>query len=289
LAQSTAIARARDIVDLGKPRLSLLVIFTAATGIWMAPSAPRLGTSLIFLLATSCLVAAANSLNCWLEIELDALMDRTRNRPLPAGRLEPRTGLIVGITVGTASLATIALVTDPLTTALGAMAIVSYVLIYTPLKRITPWALFVGAVPGALPPLMGWTAATGQLGVAGWFVFAILFTWQLPHFVAISLYLKPDFERAGFRVLPLVKGDVAARRHMFAYSVLLVAVSLAAGPLGLAGNVYMTVAAIAGLGMIVLAGAALLPSAGKQQATRLFVFTIVYLPTVLTALVLNRL
>ena len=162
-----------------------------------------------------------------------------------------------------------------------------YVLVYTPLKRITPWALFVGAIPGALPPLMGWTAATGELGTPGWFGFAFLFAWQLPHFVAISLYLKSDFERAGFQVLPIAKGDVVARRHMFAYSVLLVAVSLSAGPLGLAGSIYMTVAAVAGIVMVLLAAASLLPSAGKPQATRLFVYTIVYLPTLLTALVLN--
>lgn len=287
MAQPNTLSRARDVVDLGKPRLSTLVIFTAAIGIWLAPSAPSLGMSLIFLAATSCLVFAANSLNCWIEIELDALMDRTKNRPLPAGRLERRTALIVGITLGTFSLATLAAVTNPLTTGLGALAIILYVLVYTPLKRITPLSLFVGAIPGALPPLMGWTAATGGLGRAGWFGFAFLFAWQLPHFVAISLYLKSDFERAGFRVLPVVKGDVVARRHMFAYSLLLVAVSLSAGPLGIAGNIYMTVAALAGIVMVGLAATSLVPSAGKKQATRLFIYTIIYLPIMLTALVLN--
>ena len=111
--------------------------------------------------------------------------------------------------------------------------------------------------------------------------------WQLPHFIAISLYLKSDFERAGFKVLPVVKGDVVARRHMFGYAVLLVAVSLSAGPLGIAGGIYMTVAALAGIVMVALAATSLLPSAGKKQATQLFVFTIIYLPILLTALVLN--
>ena len=175
------VARLRDLVELGKPRLSLLVIFTAAIGVWLAPVGIGAGRTLLFLVATSALVAAANTLNCWIEVEIDGRMNRTRDRPLPTGRLEPRTALISGVTVGAAALAVMTLSTNWLTTLLGVAALGIYVLVYTPLKRITPWALFVGAVPGALPPLMGWTAATASLSLPGWLLFSILFAWQLPH------------------------------------------------------------------------------------------------------------
>ncbi len=279
-------ARLRDLVELGKPRLSFLVIFTAATGVWLAGSSLGVLRTVGFLIATSCLVAAANTLNCWIETELDARMRRTRNRPLPAGRLDPRTALTSGLIVGTGSLTALALVTNPLTTWLGALALVSYVLVYTPLKRITPWAVVVGALPGALPPLMGWTAATNGFGTPGWVLFGILFFWQLPHFIAISLYLREDFERAGFRVLPLVKGDASARRYLFLSTILLVGVSLTPQPLGMTGSVYTAVAAVLGVLFLALASGGLRSTADATWARKLFGYTLLYLPIVVTALVL---
>ena len=223
------------------------MIFTAGIGVWIAGASTGLARTAVFLLATSCLVAAGNTLNCWIERELDALMKRTRYRPLPAQRLEPRVALASGLFLGTISLAALALATNTLTTALGAIALVGYVLVYTPMKRWTPWAVLVGAVPGAMPPLMGWTAATGSLAVPGAFVFGILFLWQLPHFVAISLYLKDDFQRAGFRVWSVARGDRSAQRWTFAFTVVLVAFSLLALPLGIAGPVYQTTALLLGI------------------------------------------
>jgi len=283
LALPAPIMRLRDLIELGKPRLSMLVIFTAGVGVWLAPvGSLGWGNTLGFLLATSALVAAGNTLNCWIEVELDAQMNRTRTRPLPAGRLEPRVALVSGL-----SVATLALTTNTLTTSLGLGAVVSYVLVYTPLKRITPWAVWVGAVPGALPPLMGWTAATGELAAPGLALFGILFFWQLPHFVAISLYLKEDFRRAGFRVLPLVKGDRISRRYLFAYTVLLVAFTLSLEPLGLAGTLYTIVAAVLGAVFLALALPGLRASATRAWATRIFSYTLIYLPILITVLVLD--
>jgi len=288
LALPAPITRLRDLIELGKPRLSMLVIFTAGIGVWLAPVG-SLGwaNTLGFLLATSALVASGNTLNCWIEVELDAQMNRTRNRPLPARRMEPRVALVSGVTVATLALIGLALTTNTLTTSLGMGAVVSYVLVYTPLKRITPWAVWVGAVPGALPPLMGWTAATGELAAPGLALFGILFFWQLPHFVAISLYLKEDFRRAGFRVLPLVKGDRIARLHLFAYTMLLVAFTMSLQPLGLAGTPYTIVAAVLGGVFLALALPGLRATATEAWATRIFSYTLVYLPILITVLVLD--
>lgn len=281
------VTRIRDLVELGKPRLSLLVIFTAGVGVFLAPAAPRLDIVAAFLLATSCLVAAGNTLNCWIEREIDGLMRRTRSRPLPAGRMEPRTALVSGCLLAVVSLTAIHLATNPLTTSLGAAALVSYVLVYTPLKRVTPWAVLVGAVPGALPPLMGWTAATGRLDIPGWFLFAVLFAWQLPHFIAISLYLKQDFLRAGLQVMSVARGDRAARRYMALFTVLLVAVSLAALPLGLAGVSYGIAAVLLGLPFLVLSARGMGPDCDHRWARRIFGYSLIYLPILITFLVLD--
>jgi protoheme IX farnesyltransferase len=279
--------RLRDLVELGKPRLSSMVIFTAAVGVWLAGGPFAHWTTLVFLLSTSCLVAAANTLNCWIEAEIDGLMIRTRTRPLPAGRMEPRVALASGLLLSTVSLGALSAVTNTLTTLLGAIALVSYVLIYTPLKRVSPWALYVGAVPGAIPPLMGWTAASGELGTPGLFLFAILFAWQLPHFLAISLNLKEDFRRGGIRVLPLVSGDLVARRYLFAYTVLMGIVAVAGQPLGVAGYAYSTVALALSVAFIVIAAPGLRREAPEGWSRRVFLFTLLHLPVLISVLVIN--
>ena len=281
-----ALGRLRDLAALGKPRLSLLVVFTAASGVWLAPARPDFLRTALFLVATSALVAAANSLNCWLEREIDSRMRRTMARPLPAGRLEPRTALVFGSTLSVLSLAAIASTTNVLTTALGVLALFSYVLVYTPLKRFTPWAVVVGALPGALPPLMGWTAAAGQISIPGAFLFGILFLWQLPHFIAISIYLRDDFERGGIRVLPLVHGERAAQWCVFAGAIALAAYSLAAEPLGIAGRVYSIVALSLALPWVAVA----IPvggAGGDHWARRVFAASLLYLPLLVAFLVFD--
>ena len=286
-ARTAPIASLRDLVELGKPRLSLLVVFTSAVGLWLAPASTGFGVGLLFVLATACLVTAANTLNCWIEVEIDGLMRRTRNRPLPAGRLEPRTALFSGALLSVVALTSLSLTTNRLTVLLGAAALVIYVLIYTPLKRVSPTSVLVGAIPGALPPLMGWTAATGTLAAPGLFLFGILFFWQLPHFIAISLYLKQDFLRAGIQVLPVAHGNRFARRQVVVSTALLVLFSLAAAPLGIAGPIYTVVAALLGAGFLFVALPGLREIAGEASARRVFGYSLIYLPILIATLVLD--
>jgi heme o synthase len=281
-----ALGRVRDLAALGKPRLSLLVLFTAAAGVALAPAPPGLSRTLVFLVATAALVAAANTLNCWLECEIDRLMHRTRGRPLPAGRLTARTALVFGATLGVVALTVISIVANPLTTGLGLLALVSYVTVYTPLKRRTPWAVVVGALPGALPPLMGFTLATNELAPHGLALFGILFLWQLPHFLAIALYLKDDFRRGGIRVLPLVHGDVATRRWLVLALAALIVFSLALVPAGLAGRIYGATAATLGLIGLALAAPGFGRGATEAWARRVFAYSLVHLPVLVTAFVL---
>lgn len=277
----------RDLVELGKPRITTLVLCTSLVGVFMAPGALGGWRVTWFLLATACLVASANTLNCWVEKESDGRMRRTQGRPLPAGRLTPRTALAAGLVEGVVALGLLALATNPLTVALGFVALATYVAIYTPMKRVSWWAVVVGAVPGAIPPLMGWTAVTGTLAAGGWALFGILFFWQLPHFIAISLYLKEDYRRGGLQVLPLVRGDAVARRHLFGYTVLLVLVSLAALPLGMAGPVYLVSAALLGAGFLAIAGAGLRRGVAGAWARRAFAYSLVYLTVLIGVLVLD--
>lgn len=265
----------------------MLATFTASVGLWMAPGSLGLARTAGFLLAATGLIASANTLNCWVEREIDGRMHRTRNRPLPSGRLDPRLALAAGLLEAVAALALLAVTTNLLTVTLGAAALGIYVGIYTPLKRVSWWAVVIGAVPGAIPPMMGWTAGTGTLSVAGWTLFGILFFWQLPHFIAISLYLKDDYRRGGMKVLPLVQGDTMARRHLFAYTILLVLVSLAASPLGMAGTAYFVTASLLGAGFLYMAATGLRKTAGAVWARRTFAYSLVYLSVLIGVLVLD--
>ncbi len=202
----TAVARrpatlsvVRDVAALAKPRLTTLVICTAAGGMWLAPGHRDAVAAVALLVGTSLVVAAANALNNFLERDSDGQMRRTRDRPLPAGRIEPWVAVAVGLGLPSIALPALALLTNGLTATLAALALFSYVVVYTPMKQRSSLALFAGAVPGAIPPLMGWTAATGRLDDGGLALFALLFCWQLPHFLAISLYLKEDYARVGSR------------------------------------------------------------------------------------------
>lgn len=281
------VAAARDLVELAKPRLSLLVVFTAGIGLAIAPGSPDPARASLFLLGTALLVASANTLNCWMEIEADRRMARTRARPLPSGRLDPWVALAFGGLLGLYAIPLLAIAANPLTALLGAIAHVLYVVIYTPLKRVSPLALEVGAVPGALPPLMGWTAVAGEPGLGGWVLFAMLFAWQLPHFLAASLYLKEDYRRGGFRVLPVVKGEASARRHLVAYALLLLAVTAAPSAAGMAGSAYAAAAAALGAVFLVLAAAGLWDGRGAAWARRVFLYSLFHLPALATMLVLD--
>lgn len=275
-----------DLVALTKPRVSSLVVATAAVGMAFAPGRLHLGVAAAMLAATSVLVGAANALNSWMEREADGAMPRTRLRPLPAGRLDGHLALGFAIVLALGALPVLAFAVNPLTFLLGVVALVSYAGLYTPLKYRSTAALLVGAVPGALPPLMGWTAATAELGAGGIALFAIVFLWQLPHVLGLSTYRRHEYAAAGVRALPTVRGPAVARRHAIVWSAALVPVALWPVALGLAGRFYL-VAAL-GLGCAYLV-AALLPfgsdaSGADRWGRRLFLVSLLYLPLLFVAL-----
>ena len=272
------LAIARDVLALTKPRLTTMVLCTAAGGMWLAPGHHEAVAALALLLGTAAIVGAANALNNYLEVDVDALMRRTRDRPLPAGRLDSSVAGALGIGLSSLALPALAIYTNALTIELGVLALFVYVGIYTPLKRHTTLALFVGAVPGAIPPLMGWTAVTGRLDAGGIALFALLFCWQLPHFVAISMYLKEDYARGGLRVFALVHGERRAKAWIAGCTLALVPVSLLLVPLGLAGRLYAATALVSGAALSAYAVAGVLDRcASTAWARRFFLCTLAHL------------
>ena len=272
-----------DLVSLTKPRVNVLVIATAFGGLVLAPSQPSVGAALLFLLATGVVVGSANALNCWMERDSDRHMARTRLRPLPAGRLSPTSALLFGLLLAAVSLPALALAANPLTALLGAIALVSYVCVYTPLKRRSPLAIYVGAIPGAMPPLMGWTAATGRIDAGGLSLFAILFLWQVPHWLAIATYRRSEYARAGLRALPVVKGVDVAMRVALVFSLLLAAAAVLPVLLGVAGWIYL-VAAIALSVYFVDAAIVALRRADAKSARKLFIASLIHLSLLVLAL-----
>ena len=277
----------RDMVALTKPRITALVLCTTTGGMALAHGHIPWVRAVVALVATTLAVGAANALNCYIERDLDRHMDRTRNRPLPAGRMAPRTALAVGLSLAFVSVPALWLGVNPMTGFLGALALVSYVLVYTPLKTRTPVALLVGAVPGALPPLMGWTAVTGRIQVPGLILFAILFLWQLPHFLAISIFRLDDYARAGMKVMPLVRTVRRVRWHIALYVLALVPISLLLVPLHVAGIGYLVVASILGATFLAWSLVGFRPSSGTVWARKLFVVSLVYLTGIFLALMLD--
>jgi protoheme IX farnesyltransferase len=280
-------ATGRDLLEIAKPRITSMVVFTTAIGVWLAPGSIGTARTALLFLGTAMLVASANMLNCWYERDTDALMLRTRLRPIPAGRLDAWSGFAAGVALGVFAIPILALAVNPLTALLGAIAHTTYVWAYTPLKRVTPLALEVGAVPGAIPPLMGWTAGTGTLAIPGWFLFGLLFFWQLPHFLAIAIYLEEDYRRGGLDVLTVRRGALAAFRRIGIYTAALVFLSLLAQPLGIAGGGYTIAAAALGAGFLALALPGLSGKLGGAWARRTMLYSIVWLTAVLAALVLD--
>jgi protoheme IX farnesyltransferase len=276
-----------DLVSLTKPRLSSLVLCTLAGGMWLAPGELSLGRWVATLLGTAGTVAAANALNCFMERDRDGLMSRTRGRPLPSGRMEPGVALGFGLALAVFSLPVLALGSNGLTGSLGFLALVSYVAAYTPLKPRSAGAMLVGAVPGSLPPLMGWTAVSGRIGTGGLLLFGILFAWQMPHFLAIALFRKEDYRRAGYRALPVVQGDDATRVWMLLWTVLLVALSVLLVPFGVAGMLYLCVAVALGGAFLVLVARGVLRREGKAWARQTFLFSVLYLAGLFGALLLS--
>lgn len=289
-SRGRAVPLIADLVALTKPRITAMVLLTEAAGLWLAPGHATARALALSLAGTALIVGAANALNMWWERDVDARMARTRDRPLPAGRLSPDVALSFGIALALVS-APMLFVVNVATGLLGIVALVTYVAVYTPLKRHTHLALLVGAVPGAMPPLMGWSTVTGSVGLGGALLFGVLFLWQIPHFAAISIFRAEDYGRAGLQVVSVQHGERAARQTIALYGVLLVATSLLFAPLGFAGHAYTLVAAVLGAAFLGLAFRGLLPGRRfdvARWAKRVFAASIPYLTLLLFALLLDR-
>lgn len=275
--------------DLIKARLTLLVLLTTLVGFYLGSRGPASYWLMLHtVLGTALVAGGAAALNQLLEREHDALMRRTRNRPLPSGRLQPATVMVFGGVCACAGLLYLALAVNLVTSVIGAVSLLSYLFIYTPLKRMTWLNTAVGAIPGGLPPLMGWTAARGQLSIEGWALFAILAFWQLPHFLAIAWIYRDEYEKAGFKMLPAVdpQGHRTSRQAV-GHTLGLLSVSLCPFLFGLTGPVYLAGALALGLAFLWFA-VQFARQLTESRARQFFFASIVYLPLLLTVMVLDK-
>ncbi|HEY7473250.1 MAG TPA: heme o synthase [Gemmatimonadota bacterium] len=278
-----------DYLILTKVRITALVLVTAAAGFLLASGpGPDLALLAWTLLGTGLAASGAGALNQVVEREADAKMRRTASRPIPAGRMTVARGRSVGAGLSAVGVGVLAATVNPLTAFLALATVLLYVGVYTPLKRMTPLNTIVGAIPGAIPPVMGWTAVTGELGLPAGVLFAILFLWQLPHFLAIAWLFRDDYRKGGFPMLPVVDpGGEATGRQVALYCAALVPVSLIPTFLGLTGPVYFFGALLLGLGFLA-AGIMMALHRRGAEARRVLLASVTYLPLLLALLVVDR-
>ena len=287
-----SIAGVEDYFALMKPRVMSLVVFTALVGLLVAPTPvhPVIGFASLLCIAIG--AGAAGALNMWYDADIDAMMRRTQNRPIPAGRVLPGEALAFGITLAAGSVVVLGLVANLAAAALLAFTIFFYVVVYTMwLKRSTPQNIVIGGAAGAFPPMIGWAAATGGVGIEPVILFLIVFFWTPPHFWALSLYRTEDYARAGIPMLPVVSGAEETRRQIRLYSFVLIPICVAPWLFGYAGGVYGVTALVGGLTFIWLAlrvtesGGAKL---AERSAMRLFAFSILYLFVLFAVLLVDN-
>jgi protoheme IX farnesyltransferase len=280
---------ARDLWEMTKPGITLMVTLTAGLGFLLGERGSFPFLLLVHaLLGTALVSAGASVLNHVLERDADALMQRTANRPLPMGRLDPDLALLFGVILAVAGLADLALAVNLLTALLGAAALAGYVFVYTPLKRISSFATVIGAIPGAIPPMMGWAAVRNELDLAAWVLFGILFFWQLPHFLAIAWLCREDYARGGFPMLPVLDPEgTRTGRQAILYGAALVPMSLLPSLLGLMGAVYFAGALAFGLAYL---GFSFGFAAARSNpgARRLMLASLLYFPALLMVMLLDR-
>lgn len=277
----------RAVLELSKPGVTRLVLVTTACGALAAPGPLDVAKLLLSVLGTGLVVAGANALNMLLEIDSDARMQRTRNRPLPTGRLSSDEALVFGVGVAVVGLALLAHFASLAAVALSALALLSYVLVYTPLKRVTSAALYVGAVPGALPPAIGYAAMTDTLDRVALALFAILLVWQLPHFIAISVFRRDEYARAGLKVVAAERGLAAAKWHILGFALLLWGITLLPFGLGMAGGVYGALAGVSGAAFVFGALRGFRAEADHAWARSLFLASMPHLVLVMAALMIS--
>lgn len=291
IAATTAHAKGWFAVyaELVKARLTLLVLLTTLVGFYMGWTG-TMNYLLMFhaLLGTALVASGAAALNQFLEREYDARMRRTASRPLPSGRLQPVTVMLFGGVCSLIGTIYLALLVNPLTSVIGGVSLVCYLFIYTPLKRVTWLNTAVGAIPGALPPWMGWVAARGDIGGGGWCLFAILAFWQLPHFFAIAWMYRDEYSRVGFKMLPCLDPDgTRTGQQAVSHTLGLLPVSLCPFLFQLAGPIYLTGALLLGAGYLACA-IQFARRLDLQSARRLFFASIIYLPFLLVLMVVDK-
>jgi protoheme IX farnesyltransferase len=276
-------------VELTKPRITFLIVLTSAAGFCLGAKG---GLDYIrfthAMLGIALLSSGIAALNQFMERELDTLMRRTMTRPLPTGKLAPVEALIFGATLTISAEVYLALLVNPLTALLGLTVVAGYLFMYTPLKTRTTLSTAVGAFPGAMPPLIGWAAASGEVTTGAWVLFAILFLWQFPHFLAIAWMYREDYERAGIMMLPVVEpeGRITGQQ-IVAYTLMLVPISLLPAWMGISGRIYFYGAVVLGLLFLYSSITAAL-SKSRQQARRLLLASVLYLPLLFGLMVLNQ-
>jgi protoheme IX farnesyltransferase len=279
----------KDYWVLTKPEVNFLVVISALVGFYAAARGPLDWALLLHTLMGTLLVASGTAtLNQLMERDADALMRRTAIRPLPAGRMSAVNALVFGLLLSLGGGLYLLLAVNALTSFLAMVTLATYLLLYTPLKKKTPWCTFIGAFPGAMPPLIGWAGATGSLAREAWVLYAILFLWQFPHFLAIAWMYREDYARAGLQMLPRndINGAATFRQVLF-YSLLLLPVSLLPAWFDQAGMAYLVGAALLGL-MYIHAGARLAAVRSNALAKRLLLASVIYLPLVFALLMLDK-
>jgi len=284
-----SVAGVGDYLELMKPRVMSLVVFTALVGLVVAPGHIHPVIAFAALLCITVGAGAAGVLNMWYDSDIDARMSRTAARPIPRGRVTPGEAAGFGFTLAVFSVVTLGLLVNLVAAALLAFTIFFYVVVYTIwLKRSTPQNIVIGGAAGALPPMIGWAAATGGVAIEPVVLFLIIFFWTPPHFWALSLYRKNDYARAGIPMLPVVAGDRETRRQILLYTLLLAPLGVAPWLLGYAGPLYGVCALAIGAAMIALALRVHAEREGHKAAKRLFGFSILYLFLLFAVLLVDR-
>jgi len=287
-AAPAAGARVADFIELLKPRVMSLVVFSGFAGLMVAPGQLHPVLAAVAVLCIAVGAGASGAINMWYDRDIDAVMQRTRKRPIPAGRVDPQEAVSFGIVLAIGAVTLMALAVNWLAAGLLAFTIAFYVVVYTMwLKRRTPQNIVIGGAAGAFPPMIGWAAVTGQISLASIALFLLIFMWTPPHFWALALYRTGDYAKAGVPMLPVVAGARATKLQMLVYTVLLFPLALAPWALGVAGALYGAAAVILGL-LFILAAVRVWFDSGERAARQMFAFSILYLFLLFTLLIVDR-
>ncbi len=291
-ASAVGFGEVADYFALLKPRVMSLVVFTSLVGLVVAPGSVHPVIAFAALLCIAVGAGASGALNMWYEADIDGKMSRTANRPIPAGRISRSEAFAFAMPLAVGSVLVLGTLVNWVAAALLAFTILFYVLVYTVwLKRSTPQNIVIGGAAGALPPVVGWAAATGTVSVESLILFAIIFIWTPPHFWALALFRSTDYARAGIPMLPVVAGEASTKRHILAYSVLLAPLALVPWLMGFAGLLYGIVAGILGVVFLYFAARLFVSGAGSRTISasrQLFAFSILYLFLIFAALLIEQ-